>query len=365
MRNFWRIAILIIFLTLLVPAAGAQSPDPSTALHALINQARLDEGLVPYKLFPPLSNAAQRHADDLAANGFADPDDAHLGSDGTYEQERIAEAGYEAWTRDSGQPIVDENVWVGYGSPENALAFFLEESNENILNLNYREIGIGIATDADGVNYYVITFGARPNALPIFINDEAFNTTDPQVAIRLSNEEARPEGKGNAFMGRAIEIRISNEPTFEDLPWQNWEPLVPWTIPDTLGEHTIYVQFRDAAGRTARSADSIFFGEADQIPPTIPPNLTPSPSPGGGAEANGTAVPGGTPAPGATPSPAEISEAVAITPFPTWTPLPTPAGPESSTGQERVEAPVALLLSLQGLALLLGLYLILRRRSAP
>jgi hypothetical protein len=54
---------------------------------------------------------------------------------------------------------------------------------------------------------------------------------------------------------------------------------------------------------------------------------------------------------------------VAITPFPTWTPLPTTAGPEASTEQESVEAPVALLLSLQGLALLLGLYLILRRRS--
>jgi hypothetical protein len=363
MRNLWRILGLSLSLILLVPTVGAQSPDPATTLHTLMNQARLDEGLVPYKLFPPLSNAAQRHADDLAAHGFADADDAHLGSDGTYEPERIAQAGYEAWTRDSGQTIVDENVWVGYGSAEDALAFFIEESPENILNSDYREIGIGVAQDDAGVNYYVITFGARPNALPIFINDEAFNTTDPQVAIRLSNEEARPEGKGTAFMGRAIEIRISNEPEFEGLAWQNWEPLVPWTIPDTLGEHTVYVQFRDAAGRTARSADSIFFGEADQLPPTPVPNLAPSPSPDSNPEAGGPQAEGGGPAPSPSPSPVEVSEAVALTPFPTWTPLPTRTG--ETAVQESVDAPLGLLLSLQGVALLLGLYLLLRRRSTP
>ncbi len=58
-------------------------------------------------------------------------------------------------------------------------------------------------------------------------------------------------------MGRAVEIRISNTPDFGNAAWQLWEPLIPWTLPSEPGEHWVYIQFRDAAGRVAGSADSI------------------------------------------------------------------------------------------------------------
>ncbi|MGD8245179.1 MAG: CAP domain-containing protein, partial [Anaerolineae bacterium] len=299
---FWICVALIALLPTgrsLGRGVEAQERDPAATLLALVNDARLNEGLDPYSQSRLLTDAARRHADDIAANGFADPNDVHLGSDGTYEQERIQEAGYAAWAREDGSLAVDENLWSGQGTPDDALGFFLGDQvhRDNLLSTAYREIGIAVATDAEGRSIYVLDFGARPNVLPIFINDGAVSTENPEVAIRLTNEQVRPEGQGGTFIGEAIEIRISNDPAFEELSWQPWAPLVSWTLPDTVGEHTVYVQFRDAGGRTAAAADSIFL---DKGTPTTPTAIPPTP----------TLEPTETPLP---PTP---------TPEPTDTPLP-------------------------------------------
>jgi hypothetical protein len=411
MRNSLCVVALVLCLVLvslpasavrLSPHVEAQGPDPIVTWQVLVNEARLDEGLAPYDLSGQLSAAAQRHADDLAANGFIDPSDPHLGSDGTHEQQRAAEVGYAAWTWNGGQLIVDENVST-HGTIEEGMTWFLGHPphRDNILSPRYREIGIGVAVDDDGHNYYVLNFGVRPNVLPIFINDGAASTDDPQVAIRLTNEEARPDGEGAAFMGRAIEVRISGKPDFGDSPWQPWEPLVPWTLPDTPGEHTVYVQFRDAAGRTAASADTIVLGEGTPVTPTlVSPSLTPEPTvtpvpPSPTPEPTATLIPTSptpeptdipppapttaTPAPAAaltpeptsvveptattlppsTPAPSAMSAPVDATPFPTWTPLPTPVFQET----DESEPPLAALAALQGVVLILGIYLALRRRQ--
>jgi hypothetical protein len=305
---------------------SAQEPDPVATWQTLVNEARLDEGLAP-------------------------------GSDDSTPQQRIAEAGYAAWN--GGESVIGENFWTGPGTIEDAMAFLLEEPSQrdNILSAVYREIGIGVATDDAGSNYYVLDFGARPNVLPIFINDGATNTDNPQIAIRLTNEEARPGGKGTIFMGQAIEMRISNEPGFNDLPWQPWEPLVPWTLPDAPGEHAVYVQFRDAAGRTAASTDAIVIGEGTLTTPTpVPPISTAEP-----AATPPPPVPRPSPLPPLPLSPTPL--APHLTPFPTWTPLPSPTSPQenSNNSSSSPSAPLAMLASLQGLALILGIYLALRR----
>ena len=375
--------ILIAGFVLLSLPLSAQEPNPVTIWQIRVNQARTDEGLAPYGFSSLLTAAAQRHADDLAAHEIW----SHTGSDGSTPRQRIAEAGYAAWTWNGGELIAGENFWTGYGTIEDAMTFFLEDPphRDNLLSATYREIGIGVATDGAGRNYYVLDFGARPNVLPIFINDGAASTDNPQIAIRLTNEEARPGGEGAAYMGQAIEIRISNTPEFGDLPWQPWGELVPWALPDAPGEHTVYVQFRDAAGRIAASADTIFLSEGVLSTPTpAPPSPTPEPT-ATPVPPSPTTEPAVTPAPTATPTP-EPSPTVkpsltspqaqptpqlpsptlplaatpvpsSPTPFPTWTPLPTPAPQE--TGEP--EAPFLLLVALQGVALILGVYLTLRR----
>jgi hypothetical protein len=358
----------------------AAQENPPAVLLDLLNEARLDEGLDPYRQSRLLTDAAQRHASDLADNGFPVPEDVHLGSDGTDEEDRIEDAGYSAWTRDE-EWVVAENVWSGRGSPEDILASFLEDpaQRNNLFSDSYREVGIGFATDADGQSVYVLDFGARPNVLPIFINDGAAATENREVAIRLTNERARPEGRGTGFMGEAIEIRISNEPAFEALPWQSWAPLVSWVLPDSAGEHTAYVEFRDAAGRTAASADNIFLDKGTPTTPTaVPVTSTPEPTgspPPESIEESASQTPGSSS--GEVPStltftPTVPSQALIATPFPTWTPLPSPQPTQaelapspgsgaSPFGIADYARPLAIVGILQGTALFLGAYLLMRR----
>jgi hypothetical protein len=378
MRRSFSSLIFVICVILVALPAQAQESDPIVTWLTLVNQARLDEGLIPYALFPLLNASAQRHADDLALNQAS----SHIGSDGSMPRERIAQAGYAAWTQADGELVAGENFWIGRSSIEDAVAYFLTDPPQraNLLSTTYREMGVGFATGADGRNYYVLDFGVRPNVLPVFINDGATNADDAQVAIRLPNENVRPEGQGASFMGEVIEIRVSNEPSFENSPWQTWEPLIPWTLPDVPGEHTVYVQFRDAAGRTAAAADTIVLGQGviaapTPVPPTFtsqaPPTLVPpSATPGSVALSMPEATP--TPLPAAptaiqhtATSAASASSAI---PFPTWTPLPTATppfddvpsdGPAWLAKLKRIALPT--LVALQGLVILLGIYLVLRR----
>jgi hypothetical protein len=388
MRQLLHRATLIICIAFLILLAGrglrdirvTAQEDASAILLDLVNEARLDEGLDPYRQSRLLADAAQRHASDLAANGFDDPEDVHLGSDGTDEEDRIEDAGYAAWTQDE-QLVVAEAVWSGRGSPEDVLASLLEDpaQRDSLFSDRYREVGIGFATNDDGRSIYVLDFGARPNVLPIFINDGAPATENREVAIRLTNERARPEGQGTGFMGEAIEIRISNEPAFEDLSWQSWAPLVSWVLPDAAGEHTVYVEFRDAAGRTAASADNIFLNRGTPTTPTVvPATSTPEPVVSPVPESTGEST-SQTPdlssgevssTPDSTPT--AFSQVTGGTPFPTWTPLPSPeptrAELASSSGSAAApfgmgdyRRPLAIVGILQGTALFLGAYWLMRR----
>ncbi len=366
-RIIW-VGIVLCGLVLVGGRAGAQEENPALQFYARVNGVRLDNGLPPYGWSDLLAAAAQRHADDLAAHRLA----SHTGSDGSIPRQRIAEAGYAAWGNGA---VVGENFWIGTGDVQDALDWFMGDPphRENILSNRYREIGIGVATDSEGRVYYVLDFGARPNVLPVFINDGAPTTESPQVAIRLTNEEAYPQGEGSAYMGRAIEVRLSNTPDFSGATWQAWEPLLPWTLPAGPGEHWVYVQFRDGAGRTAGSADSILLvltGASPTPPaptdtpaplPTATPTPAPSPSPTA-LPPTETPPPFPSPAPGEMPSPSPapltVPRAATRTPFPTWTPLPA-APARSGGGSDRL---LGLLFGLEGLAIVLGLYLALRRR---
>jgi hypothetical protein len=366
-----RLLILAALCGLLLSAeqAHAQEADPAGLFYDQVSQARLDAGLPPYGRSDLLAAAAQRHADDLAAHDLS----SHTGSDGSSPARRIDEAGYAAW---AGGEVTGENFWTGFGTVQEAFDWFMDDTphRENILSTRYREMGVAIAAGADGKSYYVLDFGARANVLPVFVNDGAAATESPQVAIRLTNEEAYPQGEGTISMGRALEVRISNTPEFEGLAWQPWESLMAWTLPEAPGEQTVYVQFRDGAGRTAASADVIQLLAGAGTPTPVPATPTATPPP-----PTATSLPTDTPSPTSPPTePATItppplaptavstqpstptSRAVPVAteaPFPTWTPLPAAPGREAGgTGPM-----VGLVCWLETVAALLGLYVALRR----
>lgn len=372
--------LLLLTLLLLAPPVEAQD-DPTAQFYALVNQARLQEGLPPYAWAPELAAAAQRHADDLAATQLS----SHTGSDGSTPAQRIAEAGYAAWADGT---VIGENFWTGLGTVQEAFDWFMGHSphRDNVLSPRYREVGIGTATDAEGRSYHVLDFGARPNVLPVFVNDGAATTDSAQVAVRLTNETAFPEGQGTAFMGQAIEYRIGSSAELEGTAWQPWESLVAWTLPEEPGEHTVYVQFRDGAGRTALSSDTISLLAGAGTPTAAPPSPTAT-SPPATATPEPTSTPTATPAPTATPqptatpspppsptptplpsaaptipapSPTNTPLPVATFLFPTWTPYAyVAAPPQTPSGSDPL---VGLLCALEAAAILLGAYLLLRRR---
>ncbi|HOU12127.1 MAG TPA: CAP domain-containing protein [Anaerolineae bacterium] len=359
-RPALRLALALLFaLPLLggLSKPAALQDSPAAEFYQLVNRTRLSVGLAPFGASTLLTQAAQRHADDIAKRGVA----THEGADGSDYRRRIREAGYRAWNDGL---LVDEAVWLGLGRPTDALNWFYGQPQEwaRFTDARYREIGVGYAEDGQGVHYLVITFGARPGVLPIFINDGASVTDSPVVAVRLTNENAEPMGEGS-WIGKAIEVQLSDTPNFDGVPWQPWEPLLPWELTSAEpGDYSVYVQFRDGANRTAIAEATIRLVAPGEAPPTPTPWAgIVLPTPESPAAEPGTPV-GAQPTPEAgirfTPIPTLSPEE--LEPLPTWTPL-ADLEPQD-TEAKPANWPIIAGFLLQGVALFLGAAAFLRRR---
>jgi LysM repeat protein/uncharacterized protein YkwD len=114
-----------------------------------VNQARVDNGLAPLAVSPLLNLAAQRHVDDVIANGNW----GHYGSDGSNVQMRVARVGYSThW--------VSEN-WVAVAEPGGAIVWWMNDwiHRVNILAPYWDEIGVGAAQAGNGWWILVTDFG--------------------------------------------------------------------------------------------------------------------------------------------------------------------------------------------------------------
>lgn len=120
---------------------------------ASINSYRAQNSLVAYTVNAQLSQAAQRHANDMACNQLF----FHNGSDGSTPQTRVAASGYAA-------SRVTENVYGSYPplSPEEAVTWWkLDQTdinhNKNLISTQYTEIGVGYSF-FNNFGYYVVVF---------------------------------------------------------------------------------------------------------------------------------------------------------------------------------------------------------------
>jgi hypothetical protein len=399
LRVLCMLSLLMCLCAGRLPFVIGQSPEKLDAL-AKLNAARRNNGLPPLAWNPLLDKAAQRHSDDMAGKGFVD----ETGSDGSSPRQRIEATGYAAWPR---QRIWAESLYAGQGTFDEALGFFLSDDGQRrvMLSPKLREVGIGIAKD-NLRTYWTLTFGAQPNLLPIFINDDAPVTNERQVAVILTQEEAVPEGDVNAI-GQVVEVRLSDRPDFAGAEWQPWERLVPFTLDRQPGKQTVYVEMRDGAGRTTIASDSIEYdpNARDVVRPVSPGEVIASPepieapplppTPAVATAAPVTVDPGGamavviTLAPETTstatassspqPTPAALIVVVAPTPTPTPPPdtapsapmtivlTPTPEGAVRQFGASEVNAlPMEWIIStylvVQAGVIALGLFALLRRR---
>lgn len=115
----------------------------------IVNSERTRVGLLPLRLHSQLIVAAQAHSDDMARHNFM----SHTGSDGSSPFDRMRRYGYNfRWA--------GENVASGYSSPQDVMQGWMNSSGHraNILNPNFRDIGIGYARGNS--SYWTQNFGA-------------------------------------------------------------------------------------------------------------------------------------------------------------------------------------------------------------
>jgi len=243
--------------------ARAQDPGLLARLLAAINGYRVSSGLPPYALNPLLTLSAQRHSQYQASIGQWSHDEP----DGSRALQRAQAVGYPAIR-------ANENVYAGGTSPEEVVNWWFttdQDHRNNILHPVLREVGLGIAPDAQGQLYWTMDISAQPNVLPIFINSDAYSTSNPNVTLTLWNEGVF---YGGGQIGQATQVMISNSPDLNGAVWQPWAQNIPWTLDTSTGggSKTVYVRFIDSPGITADSQDSILYdGEADSVPPLLPP----------------------------------------------------------------------------------------------
>ncbi|MFI9291606.1 CAP domain-containing protein [Streptomyces gardneri] len=136
------------------PGGGTQQDTGQSSaaeqVIALVNAERAKAGCGALSANATLTKAAQGHSDDMAARDYFD----HTNPDGDGPGERVTAAGYP-WS------TYGENIAMGQSTPEQVMEGWMNSPGHraNILNCDFKEIGIGIHTD--GGPYWTQVFGAR------------------------------------------------------------------------------------------------------------------------------------------------------------------------------------------------------------
>jgi uncharacterized protein YkwD len=133
----------------------------------LLNSERARHGLRALKRNPALDEAARWQSRDMITHGYF----AHQRPGGPNFVERIRRAGY---LRDAAEWAVGENIAWGRGplsTPRSIVSGWMESKHhrENILDVSYRAIGVGVAAEHHDAGYatnppaltFTTDFGSR------------------------------------------------------------------------------------------------------------------------------------------------------------------------------------------------------------
>jgi uncharacterized protein YkwD len=121
-------------------------------LLALINTERARTGLPALVEQPSLTQAARRHAIDMASHDL----NSHIGSDGSTPQARMAQEGYDGipWT---------EAIVLGRSSASETLLSWMQSPGHRdiVLDRTATEVGVGYGAGGSYGNAWVIDLGTR------------------------------------------------------------------------------------------------------------------------------------------------------------------------------------------------------------
>ncbi|KAG7381469.1 hypothetical protein PHYPSEUDO_006009 [Phytophthora pseudosyringae] len=123
------------------PRKPSQTNDAYSALLVRVNQERAAHGLSALCASSKLQKAAQRQAEDMAANDYMH----HVGSDGSTVPSRISDAGYK-WKS------IAENVAGGQADAKAVVGTWMNSTGHrmNILG-DYSHFGAGYTYNPDGM----------------------------------------------------------------------------------------------------------------------------------------------------------------------------------------------------------------------
>jgi uncharacterized protein YkwD len=130
-----------------VPDCNDDQADETCSVYRIVNTERGNAGLDAYTWNIELALAAQRHAEDMVANGYFD----HTSLDGRSFADRARDAGYDGSPR-------GENIAAGQPTPEDVMDAWMGSDGHraNILAAESDEIGVGLHE-----LHWVQVFGAR------------------------------------------------------------------------------------------------------------------------------------------------------------------------------------------------------------
>ncbi len=220
----------------------------------LVNLERRKAGLAPLRWNQELTLSARWFAADAVESnpgGYC----GHTDSLGRGPGQRMTDFGYlhlSGWA---------ENAVCGYALPAAIVRAWMASDlhRTNLLKPGIRETGIGYYYNkSTGRGYVVQDLTSDHEFAPVIVEDEAPNTTTPNVRLYLYDQDT---GGGFAGVGKTVEIMVANEPTFQNAAWQPYQVEVDWTLEAGEGWRTVYVKARDALGRTTLVHDTIYLGE--------------------------------------------------------------------------------------------------------
>ncbi len=132
------------------PATGDAGLEAQ--VFTLVNQERAKVGCPALTVDSRLATAARGHSQDMATRGFFD----HTNPDGVTAAQRVKNAGYN-WS------YVGENIAAGQRTAADVMDSWMKSQGhrDNILNCNYKNIGVGVAHGGSYGIYWTQDFG-RP-----------------------------------------------------------------------------------------------------------------------------------------------------------------------------------------------------------
>jgi uncharacterized protein YkwD len=122
---------------------------------ARVNEARKRAGVPPLRSNAHLDQAAQRHAEDMLARNYF----AHQSPERKTVRERARAAGYD-WR------AIGENIAEGQFTVDEVMDTWMHSPGHrrNILDPDFRELGVGLALGRSGGRYWIVwaqAFGTR------------------------------------------------------------------------------------------------------------------------------------------------------------------------------------------------------------